>query len=137
MNIGKFFGSAAMSAIREWNPLSQEAYERRDRNKAYRKARRKAKRGETLTEQESQILNTTQEVDMLAGKKTYLGIAAAGLGMVLGWLGLGECDPAVADAACQNADQIGARIVAAVNEIIMIGGLLFAAYGRAKAKPAA
>ncbi|HEY5566553.1 MAG TPA: hypothetical protein VIM81_04830, partial [Gammaproteobacteria bacterium] len=51
MNLGKF----AVQAIKEWNPLSQEGYARRDRNKAFRKARKKAKRGETLTEDEYEI----------------------------------------------------------------------------------
>jgi hypothetical protein len=61
MSIGKF----AVDAIKAWNPLSPEAYARRDRNKAYRKARRKAKRGEPMSETETEILNTTpQEVGM-------------------------------------------------------------------------
>jgi len=52
MNLGKF----AVQAIKEWNPLSPEAYARRDRNKAFRKARRKAKRGETLTQDEEIVM---------------------------------------------------------------------------------
>lgn len=66
MSAGKFFCEAAVSAIKSWNPFGPEAYARRDRNKAYRKARRKAKRGEPLSEQESQVLNTTQEVTSMA-----------------------------------------------------------------------
>jgi hypothetical protein len=71
---------------------------------------------------------------MFAGKKTYLGIAAAGIGVVLGWLGIGECDPTVVDAACQSADALSAKLVTAVNDILMVGGLALAAYGRKKAK---
>ena len=127
MNLGKFFGSAAVSAIREWNPLSPENYARRDRNKAYRKARKKFRRGQTLTAEEVEILNTTQEVDMLEGKKTYLGIAAAVIGVVLGWFGVLEADSAA----------LSAQIVGALDQVLTVGGLLFAAYGRAKAKPAA
>lgn len=61
------------------------------------------------------------------GFKTYTGIAAAALGVVLGWLGVGETESAA----------LSAQIVAALNELLTVGGLLFAAYGRAKAKPAA
>lgn len=60
MNLGKF----AVDAIKAWNPLSEEAYERRDRNKAYRKARRKAKRGEAVTEDEFELLQTYREKPM-------------------------------------------------------------------------
>ena len=123
MNLGKF----AVQAIKEWNPLSPEAYERRDRHKAYRKARKKQKRGEPLTEQDRQILNQTQEVDMLQGKKTYLGIATVAIGLVLGWLGVGEAD----------AQGLTAQIVGSLDQILTVGGLAIAAYGRAKAKPAA
>ena len=77
MNLGKF----AVDAIKAWNPLSQEAYERRDRNKAYRKARRKAKRGEAVTEEEYEILNTTQE-------DTQMGSLKGALMSKLVWLGL-------------------------------------------------
>lgn len=123
MNLGKF----AVDAIKAWDPLSPEAYARRDRNKAYRKARRKAKRGEPMSAQEYQILNETPEVTVLQGKKTYLGIAATAIGLVLGWAGVGETDSAA----------LSAQIVAALDQILTVGGLLFAAYGRAKAKPAA
>lgn len=60
MNVGKF----AVQAIREWNPFGPEAITRRAGNKAFRKVRRKAKRGETLTEQEYEILQQTPEVNM-------------------------------------------------------------------------
>lgn len=60
MNVAKF----AVRAIKEWNPFGPEAYERRDRNKAYRKARKKAKRGETLTEAEYEILQTVKETPL-------------------------------------------------------------------------
>ena len=68
----------------------------------------------------------TEEVSM-NGFKTYTGIAAAALGVVLGWLGVGDTESAA----------LSAQIVAALNELLTVGGLLFAAYGRAKAKPAA
>jgi hypothetical protein len=123
MNIGKI----AVQAIREWNPLGPEAFARRDRNKAYRKARRKAKRGEVLTEDEYETLNATQEVSAMNGFKTYTGIAVAALGFVLGLLGVGESDSAA----------LSSQIVAALDQVLTVGGLLFAAYGRAKAKPAA
>jgi len=122
VNLGKL----AVDAIKAWDPLSPEGYARRDRNKAYRKARRKEKRGEPLDEKESQILNQTVEVHMLQGKKTYLGILAAGIGLVLGWVGVGD-----------EGGALSAQIVGALDQVLTVGGLLFAAYGRAKAKPAA
>ena len=64
---------------------------------------------------------------MLEGKKTYLGIAAAALGIILGWLGIGQTDSA----------ELSAQIVGAVDNVLTVGGLLLAAYGRAKAKPTA
>lgn len=57
MNLAKF----AVRAIKEWNPLGPEAILRRERNKAFRKAHRKAKRGETLSEDEYELLQTTKE----------------------------------------------------------------------------
>lgn len=127
MNAGKFVGSAAVAAIKEWNPFGPEAYERRDRNKAYRKARRKFKRGETLTAEEIATLKQTVEVTTMNGFKTYTGIAVAALGFVLGLLGVGDTESA----------ELSAKIVGALDQVLTVGGLLFAAYGRAKAKPAA
>ena len=60
MNLGKFVGSATVSAIKEWNPFDPEAITHRAQNKAFRKTRRSAKRksrkGEPLTPEEEQIL---------------------------------------------------------------------------------
>lgn len=125
MSAGKFVGEAVTSAVLKLNPFGPDGYARRDRNKAYRKARRKEKRGEPLDEKESQILNQTVEVHMLQGKKTYLGILAAGIGLVLGWVGVGD-----------EGGALSAQIVGALDQVLTVGGLLFAAYGRAKAKPA-
>lgn len=64
---------------------------------------------------------------MLQGKKTYLGIAAAVVGVILGWLGVGG----------EEGSTLATQIVGALDQILTVGGLLFAAYGRAKAKPSA
>ena len=61
------------------------------------------------------------------GYKTYTGIAVAVLGVLLGWLGVGESE------ATTLAGQIGSVL----DQVLTVGGLLFAAYGRAKAKPVA
>lgn len=67
MNVAKF----AVRAIREWNPLGPAAYERRDRNKAYRKARRKKRRGEILTlEEETIMAEQTVKVILPDGTET-------------------------------------------------------------------
>ena len=126
MSAGKFVGEGITAAVLRLNPFGPEGYARRDRNKAYRKARKKARRGETLTEQELQILNQPQEGSM-AGYKTYSGIAVALIGVVLGWLGVGETE----------AGTLSAQIGSAIDQVITVAGLLLAAYGRAKAKPAA
>lgn len=52
MNLGKF----AVQAIKKWNPFGPEAITRRDQNKAFRKARRKARKGEALTHEEEQLV---------------------------------------------------------------------------------
>ena len=117
MNAGKFSAQFMM----EWLDPANRAI-----RKNRRKAARKARKGEPLTEQETEVLKTP-EVTVLQGKKTYLGIAATAIGLVLGWVGVGETDSAA----------LSAQIVAALDQILTVGGLLLAAYGRAKAKPAA
>jgi len=87
------------------------------------RARRKAKRAARKSGQDAPVESV--EKPMLKGKKTYLGILAAGLGLVLGWVGVGEVD----------ASTLSAQFVAALDQILTVGGLLFAAYGRANAKP--
>jgi hypothetical protein len=66
-----------------------------------------------------------KEGNGMQGFKTYTGILVAAIGVVLGWLGLGDAE----------SSELAARIVAAINELLTIGGLLFAAYGRKVAKP--
>lgn len=56
---------------------------------------------------------------MLQGKKTYLGIIIAGIGVVLGWAGIG-------------GEQEATELVTHGAEIV---GLLIAMYGRWAAKP--
>lgn len=63
---------------------------------------------------------------MLQGKKTYLGLLAAAVGVLLGWAGVGG----------DEAATLSQQIVGALDQVLTVGGLLFAAYGRAKAKPA-
>ena len=96
----------------EKRPFSKEA-----------RARRKAKRAARKSGQDAPVESV--EKPMLKGKKTYLGLLAAGIGIVLGWVGVGEVD----------ASTLSAQFVAALDQILTVGGLLFAAYGRANAKP--
>ena len=60
---------------------------------------------------------------MLQGYKTYLGIATAAVGVVLGWFGLGESE----------ASTLAAQITGALDQVLTVAGLALAAYGRAKA----
>lgn len=64
MSAGKFVGEGITAAVLKLNPFGPEGYARRDRNKAYRKARRKVRRGETLTELEYEILQSHKETTM-------------------------------------------------------------------------
>ena len=69
---------------------------------------------------------------MLNGKKTYLGIAAVAVGLVLSWFGIGECAPDAVD--CVTSEALTQKIMASVDQVLQVGGLLLATYGRAKAK---
>lgn len=62
---------------------------------------------------------TRKGSEMLQGKKTYLGIIIAGIGVVLGWAGIG-------------GEQEATELVTHGAEIV---GLLIAMYGRWAAKP--
>lgn len=119
MSLGKF----AVDAIKAWNPLSPEAYARRDRNKAYRQARRRAKRGEPLTEQDTEILNTTQEVAMLPQNTLRKGgIAVTALGpvltIVLKMFGVNECSADEAAMGCVGAAEIAGTLLTVVGAVV-------------------
>lgn len=97
-----------------------------------RKAARKAQRPHQPDEAAGEFFTDDQEVNMLKGKKTYLGLAAVLVGLVLGAIGFGECDPNVV-AECVSQQAMTDRLVAFLNEALEIGGLMFATYGRAQA----
>lgn len=102
----------------------------RNRPKAVaRRARKSARKAAANPPDEidEPFFQTDKETPMLNGYKTYLGIAAALLGVVLGWLGIGETE----------ASTLASQIVGALDQVLTVGGLALAAYGRAKAKPAA
>lgn len=111
MNLGKF----AAQAIKEWNPLGPEAYARRDRNKAYRKARRKTRRGETLTTEEQAIMaqetvtitlpdgSTHERVEPVIKARTSTKVLGVG----------GTLFAATAAAVIPNWDAINASLAAA------------------------
>lgn len=111
MNLGKF----AVQAIKEWNPLGPEAYARRDLNKAYRKARRKKRRGETLTAKEEAIMaqetvtmtlpdgSTHERVEPLIKARTSTKLLGVGGGLFA----------ATAAAVIPNWDAINAGLMSA------------------------
>lgn len=122
MSGGAFVASFVWRIAEKWRA---EGIGKRITRKLFPKlaARREAKR---------QARKATEFVDdketgMLTGYKTYLGIATAAVGFVLGWLGLGETE----------ASSIAAQIMGALDQVLQVGGLVLAAYGRAKAKPTA
>lgn len=120
MSGGKFAAQFFMELFSPENRAKRKA------RRAYRKA---ARRGETVSQPNERDQN------MLAGYKTYIGIGTALLGVVLGWLGIGECAPGAVD--CTSAETLSGQIMAAIDQIVIVAGLLFASYGRAKAKPKA
>lgn len=93
-------------------PLSKEARERRKAKRAARKS--------------GQAVPVEGEGISMQGYKTYTGILVALIGVGLGWFGVGESE----------AGTLAAQIGGVIDQVLTIGGLLFAAYGRAKAKPA-
>lgn len=99
-----------------------------NRNRKANKARRRKRKGKELTPEQERLIVELGEVEVssMQGLKTYTGILVALIGVVLGWMGLGDAESA----------ELSAKIVASLDQVITIGGLLFAAYGRAKAKPA-
>ena len=128
MSAGKFVGEAAVAAIRKWAPFSPESYAIRDRNKAYRKARRKAKRGETLTEQEDELLQSDDKGDDMDVQAFLVqalmaairhGLTATGLVGVVG------------------SEQSMAQIAGVVALVVGGGWSLLRKWTAAKAQPAA
>lgn len=114
---GVFTGAAAFGFLKAWNS-----------NRKANKARRRKRKGKELTPEQERLIVELGEVEVssMQGLKTYTGILVALIGVVLGWMGLGDAESA----------ELSAKIVASLDQVITIGGLLFAAYGRAKAKPA-
>jgi hypothetical protein len=126
------WGAFAVQVLREWAPFSEETRNRRAANKRARRIRK----GKCICDAEladeycpqhgTKVLSDdTKETETMNGFKTYTGIAIALLGVVLGWLGVGESDSAA----------LSAQIVGAIDQLLTVGGLAFAAYGRAKAQP--
>jgi uncharacterized protein YjeT (DUF2065 family) len=119
VNVGKI----AVSAIKEWNPFSPEAYERRDKNKAYRKARRKAKKGEVLTEDEYEILSTNQETEMFPQntlRKGGIAVTVLGplLSMLLKSVGVGDCSAEALETGCVGAAEIAGTLISVAGAAI-------------------
>lgn len=130
MSAGKFVGEAAVAAIRSWNPFSPESYERRDRNKAYRKARRKQRRGESLTPEEQAIMaqetvivtmpdgSTHERVEPVIKKRVSTKVTAVGLAFFA----------ATAATVIPNWDAINAGLMAACQSeygpAVGLGGML-------------
>lgn len=93
-----------------------------------RKAARKAATNKPSDELAEEFNSTDdKETAMLNGYKTYLGIITAAVGFVLGLFGIGDSE----------SSALSAQLVGALDQILTVGGLLFAAYGRAKATPSA
>ena len=116
---GVFTGAAAFGFLKAWNG-----------NRKVNKALRRKRKGKPLSKEQERLiagLKGREPEALMQGYKTYTGIVVAALGMVLGWMGIGG----------EEASTLSAQIVGSLDQIITVAGLLFAAYGRAKAKPSA
>jgi len=91
------------------------------------KAARKARRNGPLPDDPGESFDTDEPGGSMNGYKTYSGIVVALIGVVLGWLGVGDTE----------AGTLASQIGGALDQVLTIGGLVLAAYGRAKAKPSA
>lgn len=67
----------------------------------------------------------------MQGWKTFLGIFAAAVGALLVQLGY---DPAAVADATQEAEGLGAQLLDIVEQLLLWGGLVLAAWGRLVAK---
>lgn len=111
-------GEAVWRRFRPWRRLKEA------RNK------RRARRGEPLlpiTEEDDQVLPK--------GSMTYTGVAAIAVGFGLRVAGVGECsveEMATAAQACVDP-QLVDRAIGAVNELLEVGGILLATFGRRRA----
>ena len=112
-------GSIIVQIIREWAPFSAD---KRAARKAKRTARR-AKRDRQPDEAAGEFFQPEEDKAMLTGYKTYLGIATAGVGFVLGLFGIGDSE----------ASTLAAQIIGALDQVLTVFGLALATYGRAKA----
>jgi len=119
---GEIIGRGVLAWI-DKRPFSEEA---RARRKAKRAAR-KAKRNGPLPDDPGESFDTNEPGGSMNGYKTYSGIVVALIGVVLGWLGVADSD----------AGTLASQIGGALDQVLTIGGLVLAAYGRAKAKPSA
>lgn len=106
-----------VTAIKIWTLVKPVRRIRAFRNK------RRAKKGLPLIEVDYQ-----EDLDMLEGKKTYIGIATTLVGLLLGWLGIG---------GAEDAQSLVDAVVQSIDTVLQAGGLLIATYGRWKAKPSA
>lgn len=83
------------------------------------KAARKAKRPRQLDEASGEFFQPDEDRTMLAGSKSWIGIAGMLVGFLLSVFGIGECSPdAIAAATCVPADTITADLMAALDKII-------------------
>jgi len=98
--------------------LAPKFAERRARKRARQKAEKDAAGGEFFPDE-------TEETSMFNGMRTYIGIATAAVGVVLGWLGVGQAE----------SSELAGQIVGALDQVLTVAGLALAAYGRAKAQP--
>lgn len=67
------------------------------------------------------------ESEILQGKKSWIGLVAIVVGLLLRVFGIGECSPA--DAACVPAETIVQMLMAALDQILVAAGAIVTAYG--------
>jgi hypothetical protein len=139
------WGAFAVQAIREWAPFSEDSRERRQTNKA----RRRKRKGKTLTPEQEQLLEKhgqgPKEIPMLQGKLTHTGAGVAASSPFVGLIvnafvphvenaivkigfAPAMCDPEAVN--CISAGQLAVVLISGA--VAMIGGAI-ASYGRKRA----
>lgn len=141
-------GAIAVDAIREWNPLGPAAYRRREINKAFRKARRKSRRGEPLTDDERQTLTAYKEIQTMIpqGKATYtgaaLGAASPFIGLMVAMVATplenlivaASIAPAMCEPDAQSCVSAGMMAVAVATGVVTSIASWIVAWGRSRAE---
>jgi hypothetical protein len=118
-------------------PFSEESRARRKAKRRARRARRADPNGTNGDADVGEFLEGDEVTTMQIPKHLLSGggIAAMAIGLLLSYLGVGVCTPeeAVAAAAqCANSQALADKAIGAINDLLMIGGVIATGFGKAR-----